>query len=169
MAFGMGRGMGGGPRSYLTEEEKQNRPKVTKELLLRILAYLKPYRLQFVLVFFAILLSAVIGLFPSLITGRIVDEALVGKNMSLLVQLLLLALLTLVGSQAIGVLQSYINSWISQRIIFDMQNQMYAHLQQMPHSFYTSEKQGDILTRMESDISGVGTVITSTLTVSRTA
>ena len=74
MAFGMGRGIGGGPRSYLTEEEKQNRPKVTKELLFRILAYLKPYRMQFVFVFFAILLSAVIGLFPSLITGRIVDE-----------------------------------------------------------------------------------------------
>lgn len=166
MAFGMGRGMGGGPRSYLTEEEKQNRPKVTKGLLKRILAYLKPYRLQFAFVFIAILFSAVVGLFPSLITGRIVDEALGGKNMSLLIQLLLLALLTLVGSQAIGVLQSYINSWISQRIIFDMQNQMYSHLQQMPHSFYTTEKQGDILTRMDNDISGVGSVITNTLTTS---
>lgn len=165
MAQGMGRGFGG-MRGFLTEEEKQNRPKVTKALLLRILSYLKPYRVQFVFVFLAILISAVIGLFPSIITGRIVDQALVGKNMALLIQLLLLALVTLTVSQAILVLQSYINSYISQRIIFDMQNQMYAHLQQMPHSFYTSEKQGDILTRMESDISGVGTVITSTLTTS---
>ena len=165
MAQGMGRGLGG-MRGFLTEEEKQNRPKVTKALLVRILSYLKPYRVQFVFVFLAILISAVIGLFPSIITGRIVDQALVGKNMQLLIQLLLLALVTLTVSQAILVLQSYINSYISQRIIFDMQNQMYAHLQQMPHSFYTSEKQGDILTRMESDISGVGTVITSTLTTS---
>jgi len=165
MAMGMGRGLGG-PRGYLTEEEKKNRPKLSKELLFRILSYLKPYRVQFVFVFLAILISAVIGLFPSIITGRIVDQALVGKNMQLLIQLLLLALVTLTTAQAIGVLQSYINSWISQRIIFDMQNQMYAHLQQMPHSFYTNEKQGDILTRMESDISGVGTVITSTLTTS---
>ncbi len=165
MALGMGRGVGG-PRNYLTEEEKQNRPKLNKSLFLRILSYLKPYRLQFTLVFLAILISAVIGLFPSLITGRIVDEALVGKDMSLLIRLLLLALITLIGSQAIGVLQSYINSWISQRIIFDMQNQMYAHLQQMPHSFYTNEKQGDILTRMENDIGGVGSVITNTLTTS---
>lgn len=165
MAQGMGRGLGG-MRGFLTEEEKQNRPKVTKALLVRILSYLKPYRVQFVFVFLAILISAVIGLFPSIITGRIVDQALVGKNMQLLIQLLLLALVTLTVSQAILVLQSYINSYISQRIIFDMQNQMYAHLQQMPHSFYTSEKQGDILTRMESDISGVGTVITGTLTTS---
>lgn len=158
--------IGGGPRGFLTEEEKKNRPKLSKALLLRILAYLKPYRVQFVFVFAAILISAVIGLFPSLITGRIVDEALVGKDMALLIKLLLLALVTLTASQAIGVLQSYINSWISQRIIFDMQNQMYAHLQQMPHSFYTTEKQGDILTRMDNDISGVGTVITNTLTTS---
>ncbi len=166
MGMGMGRGLGGGPRGYLTEEERQNRPKVTRALIARILSYLKPYGAQFAFVFLAILISAVIGLFPSIITGRIVDEALVGKNMVLLIRLLLLALATLTVSQAIGVLQSYINSWISQRIIFDMQNQMYAHLQQMPHSFYTSEKQGDILTRMESDISGVGTVITNTLTTS---
>ena len=163
--MGMGRGMGG-MRGFLSEEEKQNRPKVTKQLLHRILSYLKPYRVQFLFVFLAILISAVIGLFPSIITGRIVDQALVGKDLALLIQLLLLALVTLIVSQAILVLQSYINSYISQRIIFDMQNQMYAHLQQMPHSFYTSEKQGDILTRMESDISGVGTVITSTLTTS---
>ncbi len=165
MAMGMGRGLGG-PRGYLTEEEKKNRPKLSKALLFRILAYLKPYRVQFVFVFLAILISAVIGLFPSIITGRIVDEALVGRNMALLIELLLMALATLTVSQAIGVLQSYINSWISQRIIFDMQNQMYEHLQQMPHSFYTTEKQGDILTRMQSDITGVGTVITNTLTTS---
>jgi ATP-binding cassette, subfamily B, bacterial len=164
--MGVGRGFGGNLRGFLTEEEKKNRPKLSKQLLFRILAYLKPYRTQFVFVFVAILISAVVGLLPSLITGRIVDEALVGKNMALLIRLLLFALLTLVGSQAIGVLQSYINSWISQRIIFDMKNQMYAHLQRLPHSFYTTEKQGDILTRMESDISGVGNVITNTLTTS---
>ena len=156
--------MGLGPRGFLTEEEKENKPKVTKDLLLRILSYLKPYRLQFALVFVAILLSAAIGLLPSIITGKIVDEALVGKDLVLLVKLLLLAFLTMAGSQAIGVLERYINSWISQRIIFDMRNQMYDHLQHMPHAFFTTEKQGDIITRMNTDISGVSTVISGTLT-----
>ncbi len=164
--MGTGKGLGGGPRGFLTEEEKKNRPKLTKPLLYRILGYLKPYRLQFSLVMVAILLAAFIGLLPSIITGRIVDEALTGRNMRLLLELLLYALVTLTISQAITVLQSYINSWISERIIFDMKNQMYAHLQRMPHSFYTTEKQGDILTRMDNDISGVGSVISNTLTTS---
>jgi len=161
MAGGFGRGLG--PRGFLTDEEKKNMPKVTKELLLRILSYLKPYWFQFLLVFIAIILSASIGLLPSIITGRIVDEALVGRNMTLLIQLLLMAFFTMLASQVIGVLESYINAWISQRIIFDMKNEMYDHLQHMPHSFFTSEKQGDIITRMNTDISGVSSVISGTL------
>ncbi len=152
-----------GPRGFLTDEEKANMPKVTKELLLRIFSYLRPYMVQFFFVFIAILLSATVGLFPSIITGKIVDQALVGKNMALLIKLLLMAFGTIAISQIIGVLENFINSWISQQIIYDMKNQMYKHLQYMPHSFFTSEKQGDIITRMNTDISGVSTVISGTL------
>ena len=152
-----------GPRGFLTEEEKQNMPKVTKGLLKRIFSYLKPYWLQFLFVFIAILLSATVGLFPSIITGKIVDEALVGQDLALLIKLLIMAFCTVAVSQIIGLLENFINSWISQRIIYDMKNQMYKHLQYMPHSFFTSEKQGDIITRMNTDISGVSTVISGTL------
>ena len=152
-----------GPRGFLTEEEKKNLPTFSSALVRRILSYLRPYWLQLLLVFVTILVSAVLGLLPSIITGRIVDEALVGKNMSLLIRLLVLAFVTLSASQVISVLESYINAWISQRIIFDMKNQMYDHLQHMPHAFFTSEKQGDIITRMNTDISGVSTVISGTM------
>lgn len=155
-----------GPRGFLTEEEKQNKPKVTKELVFRIFSYLKPYTLQFIFVFITIILSAVIGLLPSMITGRIVDEALTGKNMRLLIELIVLSFVSLTASQLIGILENYINSWISARIVRDMRNEMYRHLQYMPHSFFTTEKQGDITTRMNTDISGVSSVITSTLTSS---
>jgi len=160
-----------GPKGFLTEEEKQNMPKVTKNLLLRILSYLKPYWLQFLFVYVAILLSSVVGLLPSVITGRIVDQALVGQDLALLIRLLIMAFCALAISQLIGVLESFINSWISHRIIYDMKNQMYKHLQYMPHSFFTTEKQGDIITRMNTDISGVSTVISGTLSsiVSNTA
>ena len=84
--------------------------------------------------------------------------------MRLLIKLLIAAFVTMTVSQVIGVLESYINAWISQRIIFDMKNQMYDHLQHMPHSFFTTEKQGDIVTRMNSDIGGVSSVISGTLT-----
>lgn len=154
----------GGPRGYLTEAEKQNRPKLTKGLLLRILSYLKPYRWQFLLVFVALVISAVLGLFPSIITGKIVDSIIADGQMQALLKLLVVAFVVLSLAQIISVLEQYINSWISQKIIFDMRNQMYDHLQHMPHSFFTNEKQGDIITRMNSDINGVSAVISVMLT-----
>ncbi len=153
-----------GPRGFLTDEEKKNRPKITKKFLIRIFSYLKPYWLQFVLVFIAIIISSALGLLPSIITGRIVDDALIGKDMQLLLTLLAAALLTLLISQIINVFESYINTWISQKIIFDMKNQMYDHLLYMPNSFFSSEKQGNIITRMNTDIDGVNSVISGTLT-----
>jgi ATP-binding cassette subfamily B protein len=154
----------GGPRGYLTEAEKQNRPKLTKGLLLRILSYLKPYKWQFLLVFAALIVSAVLGLFPSIITGKIVDSIIANGQMRILVKLLVLAFIVLSLAQIISVLEQYINSWISQKIIYDMRNEMYDHLQHMPHAFFTNEKQGDIITRMNSDINGVSAVISVMLT-----
>ena len=157
--------IGGGPRGYLTKEEKETRPRVTKKLLLRILGYLNPYKWQFIAVFVAILISSVLGLFPSIITGKIVDAIISdSKEIRILAQLVVLAFVVLAAAQIISVLEQYINSWISQKIIFDMRNEMYDHLQHMPHSFFTNEKQGDIITRMNSDINGVGSVISVMLT-----
>ena len=154
-----------GPRSFLTEEEKQQRPKITKALLIRIAGYLKPYSLQFILVFIALLISAILGLFPSVITGKIVDTLISdGSSIKALLQLVILAFVVLSASQIISVSEQYINSWISQKIIRDMRNQMYDHLQHMSHAFFTNEKQGDIITRMNSDINGVSTVISGMLT-----
>lgn len=157
--------IGRGPRGFLTEEEKLNKPKVTKALLLRILGYLKPYKWQFIAVFAALIVSAVLGLFPSVITGKIVDAIVSdSRNIKQLLQLVVLAFVVLSAAQVISVLEQYINSWISQKIIYDMRNQMYDHLQHMPHAFFTNEKQGDIITRMNSDINGVSSVISVMLT-----
>ncbi|MBR5979169.1 MAG: ABC transporter ATP-binding protein [Oscillospiraceae bacterium] len=155
---------GFGPRGFLTEDEKQNAPKISRQFVVRILRYLKPYWFQLLIVFAIIILSSVLGLLPSLITARIIDEALLGKDLALLIKLVVLAIFTLAMSNIVGVMESYINSWVSNRIVLDMKNEMFSHLQAMPHSFFTSEKQGDIITRMNSDISGVASVISSVLT-----
>ena len=153
-----------GPRDFLTEQEKQNRPKVDRAFLKRIFSYLSPYQPQLALILLINLLSAWIGLLPSLITARIVDGALYGKDLHLLLVLIPLDVAALVGCGLIELAQRYMNSWLSQQVIYDMKNQMYTHLQQMSHSFFTSEPQGDVITRMTSDIEGVQTVLTETMT-----
>lgn len=158
------KGMGRGSRGFLSDEEKANRPKVSRKLLLRIWGYLRPYWKQLSLVFVAILAASVLQVFPAILTGRIIDEGLIGRNLPVLVSLIGMSLGVTLGANLIGVLESYLNAWISQHITFDMRNSMFRHLQGMSQQFFTTNQQGDIITRMTSDISGVQLIITNTLT-----
>ena len=146
-----------GPRSprgtsFLTEEEKKNAPKITKELLQRVFSYLKPYWRQLVLVLVCIAVASVCSLFPSILTGNIID-VLTGKDMggwfgaglSALIKLILLSLGLNLISNLIGVGQNYLNNWIAQHISYDMRNQMYRHLQKMSQRFFTTANRRDII------------------------
>ncbi len=147
---------GGRMRSaFLTDEEKASQPKVTAELLRRVAGWLTPYWKQMLLILGCIIASSVLGLFPSVLTGRILDEGLIGRNLDALIRLIILSLSVTLGANLIGVAESYLNSWIAQHISYDMRCQMYRHLQRMSQRFFTSSNQGDIITRMTSDISGV--------------
>ena len=158
-----GRGMGGPMGGqFLTEEEKANQPKVTPELLKRVFSYLKPYTKQFILVLLCIIVSSFFSLLPSIITGKILDEGLLKKDFRALVYYIVLSLIVTLLASLIGVAENYINTWIAQHITFDMRNQMYSHLQKMSQRFFTTNNQGDIITRMTSDIDGVKTVVTNT-------
>ena len=161
---GMGPGMGRRPRGFLTEDEKSNKPKITKALVKRIASYLIPYWKQTLIVIIMIFIAAVLGLMPSILTGKIIDEGLIGRDFNQLVRYILLSFGVVVLSNLIGVGESYTNTWIAQHIAFDMRNKMFAHLQAMSHRFFTSSRQGDIITRMTSDIAGVQMVITNTFT-----
>ena len=147
---------------FMTEEEKAQQPKVTKALVKRVFSYLKPYWKQFALVLVCIALSSVFGLLPSILTGKIIDEGLIGRDLRLLITYIVASLSVTLLSNLIGVGESYINTWIAQHITFDMRNQMFRHLQKMSQRFFTSNNQGDIITRMTSDIDGVERVITNT-------
>jgi len=157
--------MGGAMRrGYLTEEEKANKPKVTLPLLKRIFSYLLPYWKQMIIVLVCILVSSTLNLLPSVLTGLIIDEGLIGRNFKMLVILIIASLGVSLGANLIGVAENYLNNWIAQHITYDMRNKMYRHLQQMSQKFFTSSNQGDIITRMTSDISGVESIITNTFT-----
>jgi len=167
MHFG-GRGLGHGMRgSNMTPEERAALPKITKEVVFRAAGYIKPYWKQVFIALFIIGVATVMNVFPTILTGRIIDYgfgAASGEgNFNLLVILVAVSFGLFVTSNLLGILEGYINTWISQHIVFDMRNQMYKHLEHMSHRFFTTEKTGDIITRMTGDINGVNGVISNTL------
>ncbi|MFA5585378.1 MAG: ABC transporter ATP-binding protein [Saccharofermentanales bacterium] len=149
---------------FETPEEKENRPKVTRALFGRIFSYLKPYWPSLLLSLATIVVAAVLDVFPSILTGRMIDDGFIKGDFVLLTLLVALAAGVMVASSLLGLLENYLNTRVSQHIVQDMKNSMYGHLQQMPQRFFTTNKQGDIITRMTGDIEGVQGVISGTLT-----
>ena len=155
-------GRGGPGGHYMTDEELKSAPKITPALIKRVFSYLKPYWKQLILVLLCIIMSSRAGILPSILTGKIIDEGLIGRSMKLLIFYIAASFGVTLMASLIGVAESYINTWIAQHITYDMRNMMYRHLQRMSQRFYTSNNQGDIITRMTSDIDGVESVITNT-------
>jgi len=152
-----------GGRGFLSEEEKANKPEITLALLKRIFSYLLPYWKQLLVAIVAIIASSIFGIMPTLLTGKIIDDGLIKHDLRMLVILIAVSFLVLIISNLIGVLESYLNVWMAANITGDMRSKMYRHLQRMSQRFFADSKQGDIITRVTSDIDGVENVISGTL------
>lgn len=148
----------------LDRQINEQPPVITLHILKRIYHYLKPYTFQVFLMMVIILLAALLGMLPAILTGRIIDEGFIGGDFNQLTTLISTSFIVLLLTGLIGLTQSFLGAWLSQNIGKDMRNQMYGHLQKLSQGFYASGKQGEIITRMTSDISGVQSFVTGTLT-----
>jgi ATP-binding cassette, subfamily B, bacterial len=156
----MSRGMG---RMHFSDEDAKT-TKISSAMFRRIIGYFRPYTVQMIVAVVAIFITAVLSLAPPLLLKSIIDTALPNKDLRLLGILVLISILVTVLINLIQVGQTYINTWISKQITFNLKNQMYEHLQGMSLNFFSSAKPGEITTRMTSDIDGIQDIFNSTVT-----
>jgi ATP-binding cassette subfamily B protein len=63
----------------------------------------------------------------------------------------------------IGVGQTYLANWVGLRVMQDLRNALYSHLQFMPLRFFTTTRTGEIQSRIANDVGGVQAVFTDTV------
>ena len=123
-----------------------------RDTLRRIVSYVRPYRLQLILVFVITTFAALIDLLPPLITERIIDDVLTPKaNFELLVRLAaaLLGIRLLTWFSQVG--RTAISSWLGFRAAEDIRTELYRVLQFTPLRFYDKRKVGSLISRMTHD------------------
>ena len=130
----------------------------------RILALFRPYWCQQSLVFGCIVVAALLGLVPGLMTARIIDVAIPQKNFHELLIDVAIILGTALISMGFGVAQGWMNSLVGEGIMRDLRTQLVAHLHRMPLAFFTGTKTGEIMNRVSNDVDNVDNVVTGTLT-----
>jgi len=141
-------------------------PKVP-DLGKRILALFKPYVRPIIVMVVLVLVTAVISVFPPLITQRIFDQGLfapTGVDMPRLINLVVVMVALLIGSSLIGIWQTWLTSKTGNRVMGDMRVRLFDHLQQMELAFFTKTKTGVIQSRLANDVGGVSSVLTNTVT-----
>jgi ATP-binding cassette subfamily B protein len=154
---------GGGWWSYLRYDESKGRPHVGRKLLRRVMAYGRPYWAYVVLILIAIAVTSMLGLIPPLLYRDLIDSVLPQGDVARL-NLLALAMIGIpLVNGLIGVGQRYLSARMGEGIIFDLRQEMYAHLQRMSLRFFTHTKSGEIISRFTNDVVGAQSAVTGTL------
>src|SRR5919204_316743 len=128
----------------------------------RVAQLFRPYRGQVGLVFLSILVTGALGVAPAFITKAIINRALIPHDLHLLWRLVLLMIAIPLVSGAIGVGQTYLTTVVGQRVMQDLRNRLYEHLQAMSLRFFTGARTGDLQSRLQNDVGGVQSVVTNT-------
>ncbi|HSH21671.1 MAG TPA: ABC transporter ATP-binding protein [Candidatus Caenarcaniphilales bacterium] len=128
----------------------------------RIAAFFRPYRLPVAFVLLTIVVTSLLGLINPYLLKLLIDEALPRRDFGLLNLYVGLMIVVPIVSGLIGVGQSYLNNVIGQRVMQDLRNALYAHLQRLPLRFFTETRTGEIQSRLANDVGGVQSVVTDT-------
>lgn len=153
---------GGGWFSYLMYDE-QNKPKVSRALISRVLAYARPYRAKIALVLVCIMAASFLSLLTPLLFRQLIDVAIPQQDTNLLNRLALALVAIPIFGGAIAVLQRYLTASIGEDVIYKLRTQLYDHIQKMSLRFFTQSKTGELMSRLNNDVVGAQSAINGTL------
>ena len=133
----------------------------------RIVGTFRPYRKQVGLVAGLILVTSALGLINPLLIKVVFEDVIlaegsVDERIRLLVIVSLVMIATPIVAGGLGLWQTYTNNVVGQRVMEDLRNSLYSHLQNMPLRFFTSTRTGEIQSRLSNDVGGVQSVLTDT-------
>jgi ATP-binding cassette subfamily B protein len=137
-----------------------------RRLIPRIARLFRAYRWQVAAVLVMILVTAGLGVAPSLLTKVVFDQALFPanghRNLHLLYILVGVMVALPVIAAVISVGQTYLTTVVGQRVMQDLRNRLYEHLQSMSLRFFTGTRTGELQSRLQNDVGGVQNVVTNT-------
>ena len=130
--------------------------------LSRVLAYVAPYWRRLVLVLVLSLAGTVLSLFVPYLSKLLVDSALLGQDVDALLRIIGLFVGITAASFAMNVISGLRYTRVSADILFDMRRKVYRHLQRLSPRYYAETPLGEIVSRINSDISEIQRVASET-------
>ena len=151
----------------MATDEKQLNKASKPALTRRIVASFRPYSFQVVLVGLLVLFTAGLGVVNPLLIQVVFDRALFPSsgnpdmNLMWILAGIMAGVTVITGS--LGIVQTLLTHRMGQRVMRDLRDRLYRHLQSLSLRFFTDTRTGEIQSRVANDVGGVQRVVTSTV------
>lgn len=132
-------------------------------MLRRIIGLFAPHKKTVILTIIAVIIGVVLGIVPPYLIRVIIDDGISNKNLGIIAQYSVYILLSVLAGAGMTLVYGYLGVVVGQRIMCDLRQRLFDHLQRMSLRFFTNSRTGEIQTRLISDVQGVQTVVSNTL------
>jgi ABC-type multidrug transport system fused ATPase/permease subunit len=137
----------------------------------------KPYRLRTTLAIVSLLAATTTALIPPLLAKYAVDDGIFKQDLNALTWIVIAFIAAGVANLVTSAAQTYFTGWTGERILADLRNKLFRHLQRLSLGYYERNRAGVIISRLTNDVDaldqlvtdGVTTLVQSTLTLIGTA
>jgi len=131
----------------------------------RIAGLFRPYRARVGLIVAVIVVSSGLSVVGALLIKVVFDKALFpsgGPNLTLLFELVAVLAAIPIVTGVLNIVQTYYTNWVGNRVMRDLRDRLFGHLERMSLAFFTGTRTGEVQSRLANDVGGVQTTITET-------
>ena len=135
----------------------------TKRRLSTLYRLARPYKARTALAIIALLAATAVSLAPPYLVGRAVDEVRHGRTNTLtwlVVAFVAAGVLGIVASYA----QTYFTGWTGERMLADLRNHLFRHLQRLSLGFFERNRAGVLISRLTNDVEALDQLVTEGVT-----
>ncbi len=163
-ARGGGRGLGPGTARGGQQWDGQRQSRGSRGRNLRALIdLLRPYRLRVSAMLAALLIGTAAALAPPLLARQAIDKGIEKHDVTALVVVVILFLVSALLVWITTYLQTYLVGWVGQRALADLRIRIFTHLQKQPIGFYESRPAGVLISRITNDVEALESLVTDSV------
>src|ERR1700749_5303004 len=123
----------------------------------RIVRLFRPHRGVLSVIIAMILLTSVLSVISALLVRRVFDRALFvrgGPDLSVLYPLVAALIAIPIVNGILNVGQAYLTEVVGNRVLQELRNQLFAHLERLSLAFYTATRSGEVQSRLPREAGG---------------
>lgn len=158
MSFSIGTSSPGmGPRSALEHFGSNQREgeMFNREVVVRMLQYLKPHRWKMVLALLLTLIESGLTLLTPYLMKVAIDQYIVPGDFPGLIKIVIYISATFVGLYFVSAAQRYVVSWVGQRMLAKLRSDLFRHLQRLQQGYHDRNIVGVTVSRVINDVAEI--------------